>query len=68
MVLNPPACGEIFRKTGTHSIIWRVERLNLDLRIAHVVLAKVGDPKTMITISGNALSNPRYFCCVGRVS
>ena len=68
MVRRPPAIGDLFCKTGNPLSVWRVERLNIGLLVAHVVLAKVDDPTTTITISEIALSNPRYFCLVGGVS
>ena len=55
------ALGELFHKAGRPRIIWTVERFNPDVRIRHVVLTKVADPTTRITISADTLSNPHYF-------
>ena len=53
--------GEKFYKAGRPRIVWAVERFNSDTRIAHVVLTKVDDPTTKITISTEALSDRLYF-------
>lgn len=54
--------GEMFHKAGRPRIVWTVERVDLGVRISHVVLTRVDDPTTKITISTEALSNPQYFC------
>lgn len=59
---RPVALGEMFYKAGRPRIIWTVERFNWDARLIHVVLAKVDDPTTRITISADTLSDPLYFC------
>ncbi len=59
---KPVALGEMFHKAGRPRIIWAVERFNLGASITHVVLKKIDDPTTKITISANTLSDPLYFC------
>jgi hypothetical protein len=59
---RPAALGETYHKVGRPRIIWTAERFNLDARITHVVLTRVDDPTTKITISADTLSNPLYFC------
>jgi len=55
------ALGEKYHKAGRPRIVWAVERFNSDTRISHVVLTRVDDPTTKITISTEALSDRLYF-------
>ena len=58
----PVAVGEMFYKAGKPRVVWTVERFSLSIRLAHVVLARLDDPTTKITVSAGTLSNPRFFC------
>ena len=58
---RPVAVGDAFHKSGRPRAIWSVERFNLDARLPHVVLARVDDPTTKITVSEDTVSNPFYF-------
>ena len=59
---RPAAVGELFHKAGRPRIVWIVERLSFYARLAHVVLMRVDDPTTKITVSADTLSTPLYFC------
>ena len=58
----PVAVGEVFHKAGKPRVVWTVERFSPSIRLAHVVLTRVDDPTTKITVSADALSNPLFFC------
>ncbi|MPY69261.1 MAG: hypothetical protein GEU92_04155 [Alphaproteobacteria bacterium] len=62
MNTKPVALGETYHKAGRPRIVWTVERFSPDIGIAHVMLTRVDDPTTKITISTVALSNPQYYC------
>ena len=53
--------GDMFFKTGHPGIVWTVQRLKQDVSPAHVILSRLGDPATLITVSVAALANPQYF-------
>lgn len=55
------AVGDMFHKSGWPRAIWSVERFNLDARLPHVVLTRVDDSTTKITVAADVLSNPFYF-------
>ena len=61
MNTKPVALGETYHKAGRPRIVWTVERFSPDIGISHVMLTRVDDPTTKITISTMALSNPQYF-------
>ena len=57
----PVKLGHTFYKADTPSIDWAVDRINLNTDPAHVELMKLDDPRTRITVSIDALSDPHFF-------
>ncbi len=53
--------GQSFHKTGSPGIVWTVDSIDENSEPVHVRLTKVDDPTTHITVSIDALSDPRYF-------
>ena len=53
--------GQVFHKADSHWIVWVVERFSRNTDPVHAELTRVDDPMTRITVSVDALTDPRFF-------
>lgn len=58
---QPVELGETFHKPDYPLLVWIVDRFNQSTEHEHVELTRLDDPTTRITVSVEALTNPRYF-------
>ena len=61
MVALPVEYGDSFEKVGSVQAVWTVNRFIENSKPVHVELMKRNDRTTRITVSIEALSNPRLF-------
>ena len=61
MARTPVKIGQSFHKTDSQWVVWIVDSVNENTEPMYVRLARLDDPMTRITVSIDALSDPRYF-------
>ena len=53
--------GQSFHKADSQWVVWIVDSVNENTEPMHVRIIRLDDPMTRITVSIDALSDPRYF-------
>ncbi len=61
MARTPVEIGQSFHKTGSPLMVWTVDSFNKNTDPMHARLIRLDDPTTIITVSIEVLSDPRYW-------
>ncbi len=61
MARTPVEIGQSFHKTGSPLIVWTLDSFNKNTEPMHARLIRLDDPTTIITVSIDVLSDPRYW-------
>ncbi len=61
MARTPVEIGQSFHKTDSPLVIWTLDSFNKNTEPVNARLIRLDDPTTHITVSINALTDPRHF-------